>query len=182
MHIYPASWIKHAQQALIGLAVLITAIAVADSATAGERKMASDWVTNEGGIALIKASEGLRLSAYRNGSHWLVGYGHGEGVTRGTTITKRQADAFLNADLRSCEHAVGKVVTVPVTQNEFSAMVSFCFSIGTLGLSKSSIVKSLNARDRTGAADAFLMWVKGGGKVIPDLVKRRKAERTLFLL
>jgi lysozyme len=102
-------------------------------------------------------------------------------VKKGMTITERQADAFLKADLRTCERAVGHAVTIPITQNEFSALVSFCFNFGGDRLKKSSIVSKLNAGDRAGAADAFLIWVKAGGKVLPHLVERRKAERKLFL-
>ncbi len=159
----------------------LAAAAASAPTTSGERKPASSWTTNEAGISLIKASEGLRLTAYKSGSKWYIGYGHSDGVTPGMTITESQADAFLRDDLRVCERGVGGAVTVPVTQNEFSAMVSFCFTVGTQNLSKSSIVKKLNTGDRPGAADAFLLWVKAGGKVIPHLVERRKAERALFL-
>jgi lysozyme len=150
-------------------------------ATIGERKPASEWTTNETGLALIKASEGLRLKAYNNGGQWLIGYGHAAGVTEGMTITAAQADAFLRDDVQMCEHSVAGAVTVPVTRNEFSAMVSFCFNVGNGNLIKSSIVSRLNAGDRQGAADAFLLWVKAGGKEVPILVDRRKAERALFL-
>lgn len=147
----------------------------------GERKAASEWTINEAGLDLIRTSEGLRFSAYSNGGSWLIGYGHAEGVSQGMTISKDQADTFLRADVGLCEHSVGHVVRVAVTRNEFSAMVSFCFNVGNGNLTKSSIVARLNAGDRAGAADAFLMWVKAGGKDVPHLVQRRKAERALFL-
>jgi lysozyme len=76
-------------------------------------------------------------------------------------------------------------VTVPLTENEFGAMVSLCFNIGARNFANSSVVKKLNVGDRKGAADAFLLWNEGtiGGKrqAIPHLTERRKAERALFL-
>ncbi|MFO1186519.1 MAG: lysozyme [Alphaproteobacteria bacterium] len=153
----------------------------APQASNGERKAASEWTTNEAGLQLIRDSEGLRLTAYNNGGQWLIGYGHSDGVTQGMTITKEQAEAFLRQDVRTCEHFVGQLVTVPVSQNEFSAMVSFCYNVGHGNFQKSSILSKLNAGDRQGAADAFLLWVKAGGKEVPHLVTRRQAERALFL-
>jgi lysozyme len=150
-------------------------------AAGGERKAASAWTTNEAALQIIKKSEGLRLKAYSNGGQWLIGYGHAKGVTAGMTITEAQADAFLREDVRVCEASAARVVTAPVTGNEFSAMVSLCYNVGYGNYEKSSVVRLLNAGDRAGAADAFLRWVKGGGKIIPHLVDRRNAERALFL-
>lgn len=155
--------------------------APAPQASNGERRAASAWTTNDAGLQLIRESEGLRLTAYNNGGQWLIGYGHADGVTQGMTITKDEAEAYLRQDVRTCEHFVGQLVTVPVTQNEFSAMVSFCYNVGHGNFQKSSILSKLNAGDRQGAADAFLLWVKAGGKEVPHLVTRRQAERALFL-
>ena len=152
-----------------------------NTSAASQRQGASSWKTNEAGIALIKASEGLRLTAYSTGGKWLIGYGHTDGVREGMTITAAQADAFLREDMKLCESAVAGAVIVPVTQNEFSAMVSLCFNIGGQRFGKSSVVTRLNSGDRAGAADAFLNWVKAGGNPAPHLVKRREAERALFL-
>jgi lysozyme len=150
-------------------------------AASGERKAASEWTTNEAALQIIKKSEGLRLKAYNNGGQWLIGYGHSKGVTEGMTLTEAQADAFLREDARVCEASVARVVTVPVTRNEFSAMVSLCYNVGYGNFEKSSVVRLLNAGDRAGAAEAFLLWVKAGGQVVPHLVDRRNAERALFL-
>jgi lysozyme len=149
--------------------------------SAAVRKPASQWSTNEAALQLIRDSEGLRLSAYSGGKQWLIGYGHSDGVTQGMTITKDQADTFLKQDVRGCEHTVRKSVNVDVSENEFGAMVSLCFSIGDGNFSKSAVVTKLNAGDRSGAADGFLAWVHAGGKVLPRLTDRRKAERALFL-
>ena len=59
-------------------------------------------------------------------------------------------------------------------------MVSIAFNIGTGGFARSSVLRRHNARDFTGAADAFLLWNKGGGRVLAGLVRRRKAERDLY--
>jgi hypothetical protein len=73
------------------------------------------------------------------------------------------------------------VVKVPLTQNQFDALVSLVYNIGQTAFSNSTLLKKLNAKDYQGAADQFLRWNKGGGKVMKGLVRRREAERALFL-
>lgn len=152
---------------------------------AGERKPAPEWKTNAAALHIIEESEGLRLTAYRYAGQWLIGYGHSKDVKAGMTISQAQAEAFLKDDLRACEEAVAGAVTVPVTENEFGAMVSLCFNIGSQSFARSSVVRLLNPGNRAGAADAFLLWNKGtiGGvrQEIPHLTERRKKERNLFL-
>ncbi len=72
-------------------------------------------------------------------------------------------------------------MTVPVTQQQFDAMVSLAFNVGAHAFSKSTLVRKLNAGDVRGAADEFLRWNKAGGQVLDGLVRRRRAERDLFL-
>ena len=151
---------------------------------AGERP-ANAWTTNDAGLAIIKQAEGLKLSAYQLGGQWLIGFGHAKHVTPGMTITQAQAEQFLKEDVGLCEGTVTTSVTVPITRNEFSAMVSLCYNIGPQTFSRSSLVSKLNQADRAGAADAFLDWDKGtvGGvkQAVPYLTARRQKERTLFL-
>ncbi|MBM3603623.1 MAG: lysozyme [Alphaproteobacteria bacterium] len=146
--------------------------------------------TSEKGIALIKAHEGLRLEAYPDPAHgWSVptiGYGHTSAagsppVTKGMRITEAGATEILRTDLRKFERYVMDAVTVPLNQNQFDALVSFTFNLGPGNLRNSTLLRKLNARDYAGAADQFGQWVKAGGKTLPGLVKRRKAERDLFL-
>lgn len=112
---------------------------------------------------------------------WTIGYGCTEGVKPGMIWTQKQAEEALMKEIAKHEHGVNLMIKVPVTQNMFDALVSFSYNCGVYGLSKSTIMKRLNNKDYTGAAKAFSMWVKGGGKVLPGLVKRRAKEAALFL-
>ena len=142
--------------------------------------------TSDRGVALIKAHEGLRLTAYTDPvGVWTIGYGHTTAagppkVERGMKITDAGADAILRQDLAKFEGYVSSAVKVPLNQNEFDALVSFTFNLGPGNLRSSTLLKKLNAGDRAGAADEFLKWTKAGGKTLPGLVKRREAERSLF--
>jgi lysozyme len=142
---------------------------------------ASQLTTNEAGIAIIKKSEALRLDAYELGGSEFIGYGHLMRQGEADHITEARAEALLKGDLADCEAALRRGLSVPVTSNAFSAMVSLCYNIGTGNFGSSSVLKALNAGDRAGAADAFLLWNKAGGVVLDRLVSRRKEERALFV-
>ncbi|WP_191939625.1 lysozyme (plasmid) [Pantoea agglomerans] len=135
------------------------------------------------GLELIKQSEGIFLQAYRCPANVLtIGYGHTAGVQPGDVITAKQADTFLQEDVAESVRAVNRLVTVPLTQNQFDALVSFVFNLGIGNFRTSTLLKKLNAGDYTGAADEFSRWVRAGGKQLPGLIKRRDAEKSLFLL
>ena len=142
--------------------------------------------TSDRGVALIKAHEGLRLTAYTDPvGVWTIGYGHTTAagppkVERGVKITEAGADAILRQDLAKFEKYVTDAVKVPLNQNEFDALVSWTFNLGPSNLRSSTLLRKLNAGDRAGAADEFMKWTKAGGKTLPGLVKRREAERALF--
>jgi GH24 family phage-related lysozyme (muramidase) len=140
---------------------------------------------NPAGVAIIKSSEGVHLTAYNSAGQWLIGYGHAKGVKAGMTISAAQAEAYLKEDLAMCEDAVSDAVQAPITRNQFSAMVSLCYNIGTGGFKSSSLVKHLNAGEEQAAADAFLDWskakIKGQRTVLAHLLERRQKERALFL-
>ena len=137
------------------------------------------------GIAAITSYEGQRLTAYPDpgtGSMpWTIGVGHTGGVMPCDVITAEQSDAFLRADLGSAEAAVNRLVTVPISQDQFDALVSFVFNLGAGALHSSMLLRMLNAGDWPGAADQFLRWTMAAGRVLPGLVKRRISERTMFL-
>lgn len=144
------------------------------------------------GIALIKGFEGLRLNAYRDSAGvWTIGYGStryhdGKAVKPGDRLlNEAQASALLNNTLGEYEDAVNKYITVPLTQNQFDALVSLTYNEGPGALRGTTIANKLNKKDYAGAADQFLVWNKitvNDKKVIcEDLVERRKAERALFL-
>lgn len=137
---------------------------------------------NEAGLELIKNSEGLRLSPYLCPAGLLtIGYGHvirnGEVIR---DLDEEAAELLLQEDVRWAEKAVGTYVKVPLTENQFSALVSFIFNIGCGAFQKSTLLKLLNKSDYDGASKEFAKWNKGGGKVLPGLIVRRSAERELF--
>ena len=83
-------------------------------------------------------------------------------------------------DLKKFESAVNSAVTVPINQNQFDALVSLTYNIGTGAFKESTLLKKLNAGDCRGASAQFVVWNKGGGKVMQGLVNRRAVERELF--
>lgn len=131
---------------------------------------------------LIKSFEGLELEAYLCPADiWTIGYGHTGNVKEGDRITKAEAEALLDKDLRTFRNGVKRLVKVPLNENQFGALVSFSYNLGLGSLQNSTLLKMLNAGDYTGAADQFLRWNKSGGKVLTGLVRRREAERAVFL-
>jgi lysozyme len=146
--------------------------------------------TSQAGIDLIKAFEGLRLKAYPDpatgGEPWTIGYGTttsaGVGkIAKGLTITAVQAESMLVRSLASYEAGVTKALRVKATQPQFDALVSFAYNVGVTNMSRSSVVKYLNAGEPAKAAQAFMLWNKAAGRVMPGLTRRRAAERDLFL-
>lgn len=138
---------------------------------------------NHAGKKLIKDAEGLRLEAYLcPAQRWTLGYGHvGADVLPGLTITEAEAEVLLETDLVLFEKGVAAAVTVPLTRNQFSALVSFAYNLGLGRLIGSTLLRKLNAGDYDGAALEFLRWDKAGGKVLPGLTRRRAAEAALFM-
>ena len=141
--------------------------------------------TGNGGIALIKQYEGLRLTTDTDAVGIpTIGYGHVEnpippGGTR--TITAEDAEQILREDLQRFEHDVNNMLTVEVTQNQFDALVSFAFNLGPANLKSSTLLRKVNSGDFNGAAEEFPKWNHAGGQVLAGLTARRNAEKTLFL-
>lgn len=129
-------------------------------------------------INLIKQFEGCRLDAYKcPAGVWTIGFGHTFGVKQGDKISQAQAEAYLMADLERYEANVIKYdPKYNWTQNEFDALVSFAYNVGSID----GLVKK-GQRTKAEIADAMLLYNKGGGKVLPGLVRRRKEERALFI-
>lgn len=137
---------------------------------------------SEAGIELIKHFEGLRLMAYSDPvGVWTIGYGHTRTAVAGKTVTEAEAEVLLREDLDRFERCVSQQVTVPLEQNEFDALVSFAFNLGCGALSRSTLLRLLNASDKRAAADELNRWVHAGGQRLAGLVRRREAERRLFL-
>ncbi|MBK3745859.1 lysozyme [Paraburkholderia aspalathi] len=147
--------------------------------------------TTEYGRKLIEQREGVRLTAYQDSvGIWTIGAGHTSAagapkVTKGMAITAAEAAAILSRDLAIFESAVSSAVKVTLNQNEFDALVSLAFNIGAGAFKSSTLLKKLNAGDRAGAADQFLVWNKvtvDGKKVeLKGLNTRRQAERKQFM-
>lgn len=148
---------------------------------------------SQAGLNIIKEFEGLKLQAYaatdeelRKGI-WTIGYGStfypdGRKVKQGDRLAdEKEAEILLRTTVSQFEEAVRAAVTVHLTQNQFDALVSFAFNVGASALKNSTLVKVLNKTDITPVADQFLVWNKQSGKVLNGLVRRRAAERALFL-
>jgi len=96
--------------------------------------------------------------------------------------TKTEIDELFSRSVERFERGVLRLVPGCVgRQGAFDALVSISFNFGLGNLQRSTIRMRANRGDWEGAADAFLMWTKGGGRVLPGLVRRRQAERGLFL-
>ena len=151
-------------------------------------------------IHMIKHHEGLRTKPYRCPALlWTVGVGHVIDPTHAAVkyeerkslpipqgwdrvLSMAEVDALLAQDLIRFERGVVRLCPAAVNhQGQFDALVSFAFNVGLGNLQRSSIRMRYNRGDIEGAADAFLMWTKAAGKVLPGLVKRRNDERALFL-
>lgn len=134
--------------------------------------------TSENGIELIKKFEGLRLKAYKCAAGvWTIGYGHTNGVKSTNVITQEKAEEYLKEDLEKYEKNVEKYNTkYSWKQNEFDALVSFAFNIGSIDK-----LTADGTRSREVIAEKILLYNKACGKVLEGLTKRREAERELFL-
>jgi lysozyme len=139
---------------------------------------------NDEGKALVKRFEGLRLDAYRcPAGVATIGYGStGPHVRMGMTIAPGEADRLLDKDLARFEMGVKAMVTgIPTNPDQFSAMVSLAFNIGLGAFATSTVLKRHKLGNKIGAGNAFLMWNKAGGQVLKGLMRRREAERELYL-
>ena len=146
---------------------------------------------NEQGLALIKEFEGCRLEAYLCPAGVpTIGYGHTKTAKMGMVITEARAETLLRDDLKDAEAAVNRLVTTPINENQFSALVSFVFNIGAsvaLGgepgaFDRSTLLSLLNANAEMDiVANQLLRWNKAGVRELPGLTRRRQAERALFL-
>ena len=135
---------------------------------------------SEKGIELIKQFEGCRLQAYKpvaTEKYYTIGYGHyGPDVAAGAIITQYQADLYLLLDLEKFEKRVEKYNDkYHWTQNEFDALVSFAYNIGSID---QLTANGIRTKDQIAAK--IPAYNKAGGKVLQGLVKRRAAEQKLF--
>lgn len=137
--------------------------------------------TSHVGIALIKSFESLRLEAYRcPAGIWTIGYGHTAGVRRGDRIDAQKAEQLLTDDLRRFEDVVNRECP-GINQNQFDALVSFTFNVGTGNFQKSTLLKCVKANPlNVNIRYEFSRWNKANGMVLSGLIRRRKAEADLY--
>lgn len=137
--------------------------------------------TSPKGIALIKEFEGLRLKAYLcPGGVWTIGYGHTAGVKPGMVISEVQAEEYLKADLIVFERYLNGL-GLALNQNQFDALVSFIYNVGTGNFSRSTLLRKVRANPQDNSImDEFLRWVYSKGRDLPGLQRRRLAEMKLY--
>lgn len=139
--------------------------------------------TNQTGIDLIKSFEGLRLNVYKDAAGLpTIGYGHllkpGETYT---SISLDEAEAILRNDLIQTEKSVERLIRASLTDNQFAALVSLTFNIGSGNLQNSTARMKINRGEYKAGAEAMKLWNMAGGKKLPGLVRRRQAEYDLFM-
>lgn len=134
------------------------------------------------GYDVIKRFEGFSPSPYRDAQGWSIGYGHfilpGENLS---WVDQAQAEDLLRKDAARAVDTVNNLVDVPLSQNQFDALVSFTFNVGSGAFGRSTLLRLLNAGDYTAASEQFARWNRSQGEVIAALTTRRFKERDLFM-
>lgn len=142
-------------------------------------------ISDEACKSLIGLFEGFSLKAYPDPGTkrepWTIGYGHTGGVKQGDICTKDQALKWLREDISEAEASISTLVKVPLSQNQFDALVSFVYNVGYNNLKHSTLLKRLNTASYEDAANEFTKWVYADGHVLNGLIKRREAEKAWFL-
>jgi len=161
--------------------------ALSASSTAKNRGIGISMI-NQASLDLIKEFEGYRSEAYPDSVGVLtIGYGTtaraGVGVVPklGMKITKAEAEEYLRRGVEKFAESIRPAIKQPINENEFGAFVSLAYNIGPSAFKRSSALRHFNAGDKDKAAKSILLWNKAGGKVLTGLVRRREAERKLFL-
>ena len=137
---------------------------------------------NQDGLNLIKQWEGLRLQAYLCPANvWTIGYGHTLTAKKGMSISEDEAVNLLRGDLAKFQRCVEDAVQVSLNDNQFAAIVSFCFNVGEGAFRGSTLLKKLNAGNFDAVPSELARWNKVGGKVSAGLTNRRAAEAGLWV-
>lgn len=155
----------------------------------GVENMAKGMRMSPEGLKALQEREGLRLHVYMDtAGKQTIGYGHLVGTFEDYSggITPQEASELLASDVSTAENAVASLVTVPLTQGQFDALVSFVFNTGTTAFKNSTLLKMLNAGDYQAAEEQFVRWVfvtRGGVKVADNgLMNRRASEQNQFAM
>ena len=142
---------------------------------------------NQAVLNLIKEFEGFRSKAYLCPAKvWTIGYGstfypNGRRVKSGDVIDHTQGEELLKATVKTFEEGVDRAVKVPLTNNQFLALVSFAFNVGLGAFRGSTLLRVLNRGNYQEAANQLLRWDRANGRRLAGLTRRRKAERSPFL-
>ena len=138
------------------------------------------------GIAVAHHYESCELEAYpdpgsEDGNPWTIGWGHtGPEVKKGLQWDQERANAVFKVDVGVAERCVLRMVTVPINQAQFDALVLFVYNVGATAFQNSTMLRKLNAGDYGGASSEFKRWNKNDGKVMKGLTRRRASEEALF--
>ncbi len=146
-----------------------------------------DGHINEAGLGIIKSFEGWSSSPYKcPAGRWTIGWGStwdidGNAVTGDHfDIDAEHGTALLKRELRHVEAAIGRLIKVPLNENQFSAICSWAFNVGTGNMQSSALRSKLNREDYEGASAEFPKWRRANGRILSGLVRRRAAEKALF--
>lgn len=137
-------------------------------------------------IDLIKKYEGFRPQSYQDSvGVWTIGYGttiiNNQPVKQGMTITQDKALQLVQQEVNKLWSQIESILKVKINDNQMNALVDFAYNLGFGSLKTSTLMRLVNESKFDEAANQFPRWVYAGGKVLPGLVKRREAERQLFL-
>lgn len=142
---------------------------------------------NKAGKDLIKRFEGCKLKAYKcPAGVWTIGFGNtfyedGSKVEEGDVISQERADELFDVIISDFVRMTDLLVKSDVTENNFSALVSFTFNVGTGNLKKSTLLKKVNANPKDPSIRAeFMKWTRANNVVLKGLVRRREAEAKLY--
>lgn len=139
-------------------------------------------IISNSGIRFIASLEGFRETAYQDvGGVWTIGYGETLGVKPGDRISPEDALLSLAKRLGQFSSEVDRILRILPTQNQFDAMTSFTYNVGTAAFSTSTLLRKFNSGDAPGAAEEFLRWDKVRGVPVLGLRRRRASEKELFL-
>ena len=140
--------------------------------------------TSYEGLELIRRFEGCRLAAYKpvaTEKYYTIGYGHyGADVTKGMSITAERAEQLLRQDVRPIEKALNRL-GVNFRQNQFDALVSWCYNLGLGSFAQSTMMRYIVAgKSDMEITDQLVKWHNAGGKPLLGLKRRRVAEANLW--
>lgn len=149
------------------------------------RLIAACLALSAAGATAIIGHEGWENEPYRDiAGVWTVCAGHTATVQPGVALSDAQCRELLIKDSREAQRAVQRLVKVPITQDQFDALVSFSFNLGAGALQSSTLLRKLNAGDCLGAAAEFPRWnkarVNGVLRPVKGLTTRRLAEQAAF--